>query len=815
MMRKIGNVCLDETHYPGEDYYSDGAVEERILKLTEEYEESDYHKIIVKERDWAVMYHLAHERGNILSWYPFQKGAKILEVGSGCGAVTGALAAHAGSLTCIDLSKRRSEINAMRNRERDNIKICVGNFQDIEKGLEKDFDYATLIGVFEYGQGYIGGEKPYHEFLTAIMEHIKPGGTLLLAIENKFGLKYWAGCTEDHVGRMFEGIEGYPTADGVRTFTKPELMQILEECGCTDYNFYYPHPDYKLPLTIYSDHRLPQKGGLAGNFCNFDRSRLALMDEGRAFDEIIENGLFDLYANSFFVEIRKAPVRNSSHPVPDKAFHSQETGKAPAQNSPAQVVYAKYSNGRGPKFAIQTHISEKTCGYPSTDSHGACQAADDAGGKINEKVSGIFSTDNAGGKLSGKVSGISSTDNAKEEFSGNIQIYKKAEYEEGRPHIRHIAQAAKKLQALWAEKGIFQVNRCRLEEDKIYFEYLQGVTLEETLDQLLEQKKLELVMDKIQKAVDSIHSAAPFVEFHAVPEFQQVFGEVELPAGTQAVETADIDMIFSNLLPAGEGKYHVLDYEWTFFFPVPVGFIVYRALHYYLEGAFGRRILGNYVREYAKLHPKAGYEGGTPQETENDLGGFYEYFGVSRKMQRIYTEMEQNFQKYISGGYASIFDLYNIMGKAAFPLRGIMQEAERRRMQVYLDTGRGFSEENSYFIDQIFQDHMCCKISLPKGTRGVSIDPAFSACILRDIQLKWEDGGAAPYVTTGLEIGENCYLFDNIDPKIIVGEIPQERRQIEVSYKISILEGKTADLLMDKLSGKGKIKDRVRKLIRG
>ncbi len=230
-MQKIGNVCLDETYYPGEDLYSDGAVEERLLELAEEYGDGDYHKAIVKEREWAVMYHMAHERGNILSWYPFGEGAKILEVGSGCGAVTGALAAKAGSVTCIDLSKRRSTINALRNQKRDNIKIYVGNFQDIEKGLEKDFDYATLIGVFEYGQGYIGGERPYHEFLSAVMDHIKPGGKLLLAIENKFGLKYWAGCTEDHVGRMFEGIEGYPLADGVRTFTKPELVRILEECG--------------------------------------------------------------------------------------------------------------------------------------------------------------------------------------------------------------------------------------------------------------------------------------------------------------------------------------------------------------------------------------------------------------------------------------------------------------------------------------------------------------------------------------------------------------------------------------------------------
>ncbi len=741
-MYKIGNVCLDETYYPGEDLYSDGAVEERLLELAEEYGDGDCHKAIVKEREWAVMYHLAHERGNILSWYPFGEGAKILEVGSGCGAVTGALAARAGSVTCIDLSKRRSTINAQRNRERDNINIYIGNFQDIEKGLEKDFDYATLIGVFEYGQGYIGGEQPYHEFLTAVMGHIKPGGKLLLAIENKFGLKYWAGCTEDHVGRMFEGIEGYPCADGVRTFTKPELIRILEECGYSDYRFYYPHPDYKIPLAIYSDGHLPKKGGLAGNFCNFDRSRLALMDEGRVFDEILENGLFGLYANSFFVEITKGT----------------------AKEDPEEVVYAKYSNGRAPKFAIQTHIA-------------------------NTKAQGR-------------------------------QIYKKAEYEEGKAHIFKIAEAAEGLGALWQEKGIFQVNQCRVEGDKVYFEYLKGVTLEEVLDGLLEQKKLGQAMEHIQKAVDSISHAAPTEEFHVTEGFRQVFGDVELPDKAPAVKIADVDMIFSNLLLDGEEKYYVLDYEWTFFFPVPVGFIVYRALHYYLEGASSRGVLGEYVEEYEKLHPKAGW-GQAPQEEGGSFRGFYQYFGISRELQWVYAEMERNFQKYISGGYVSLSGLYTSMGKAAFPLRGIMQEAERRRMQVYLDMGQGASEEDSYYIDQIFQDHMCCKIPLPKGTKAVLVDPAFSACIIRDVELKWEDGSAVAYGTTGHEIEKNCFLFDDTDPKIIIGEIPEGRRQIELSYNISILEGETAELLTEKLVPKedegGKeegIKGRLRRLIK-
>ena len=768
-MGKIGHVLLDETYYPGEDLYSDGAIEERILKLAQEYRECEYNKVIARERDWAVMYHLAHERGNILSWYPFAEGAKVLEVGSGCGAITSTIAEKAGSVTCIDLSKRRSTINALRNQERENIKICIGNFQDVEKGLEKDFDYATLIGVFEYGKGYIGGEKPYHAFLAAVMEHLKPGGKLLLAIENKFGLKYWAGCTEDHVGRMFEGIEGYPGAGGVRTFSKPELIRIMEECGYFSYRFYYPYPDYKLPTVIYSDRYLPRKGELAGNLCNFDRPRLVLMDEGRVFGQILEDGLFGMYANSFFVEIIKEPKEGMAGGAGNSKVFVEYAAKGDGKpvSGKERVLYAKFSNGRAPKCAIQTRIVAKG-----------------------------------------------------EEEPGSLQIYKAAEYKEGKGHIQHIAQAAERLRGLWEEKGIFQVNQCWMEGDRIYFEYLQGVTLDETLDSLLEQGELEQVMDNIQKAVDWILQGAPTREFQATQEFRQVFGELRLPEGLLAAEAADIDMIFSNLLLDGEGKCHVLDYEWTFFFPVPVGFIVYRALHYYLESASKRNVLGGYVKEYAKLHPKAepAREDAFAQgagSAKNNFQEFYGYFGISREMQQIYGAMERSFQKYKSGSYVSMGDLYRVMGKAALPLGEIMRDAGRRRVQVYLDAGQGFSEENSYFIDQGFQDRVRCKATFPKGTKGVWIDPAFSACILRDVRLQWKDGTPVPYRTNGIELEPNCFLFDNSDPKIIIEEVPQGRRQIEVSYKISILEEGTAAMLMDKLNAKGRVKERIRKLIKG
>ena len=685
-MEKIGNVILDDTHYPGKDLYSDGVVEDHILELVQTYPESEYPQVIAREKDWAVMYHLAHGREHILSWYPFRPGAKVLEVGSGCGAVTGALASVADSVTCIDLSKKRSMINAIRHKESDNIQIRLGNFQDVEQGLDRDFDYATLIGVFEYGRGYIGGDKPYHGFLSTVMEHLRPGGKLLMAIENKFGLKYWAGCREDHVGTYFEGLEGYPQTEGVRTFTRPELIRIMEACGYTDYQFYYPYPDYKFPLTIYSDQHLPKVGELNYNLCNFDRDRLLLMEEDKVYDQIIKDGLFWLYSNSFFVEITKPGVEQ--------------------KQQAEQIFYTKYSSERVPEFSIQTRIAKNIAGKPI--------------------------------------------------------LYKKAEFLQGQKHIHHMAEAGKRLQALWQEKDLLHVNYNTLQRDRIEFEYLKGITLEEQLDLLLEQGKYQETVECICSALRRIKDSAPTDVFEMTPEFQRVFGQAEIPAGEPAVSVADVDLIFSNLLYTEDGSWHVLDYEWTFFFPVPVRFILYRALHYYLEVSPSHKKLKDYY-------------------------DFYGEFGITPECRSIYDKMERQFQNYISGDSISLAGLYPVMGKRVLPLEDLLEGTDRRRVQIYLDYGAGFSEKDSYFIEAYYKERLQYTV--------------LSACILREVQLSWEESGlAVQYRTTGFPLEGNCYLFDNSDPKIIIEEIPQGGGKIQVSYQISILEQGTAKLLMGKLT---------------
>lgn len=328
MTETIGKVRLDDTYYPGQDFYCDGAVEDELLKIVQEHEEAAFGKIIEERKNWPIFYHLSHLRENIVNWIPVQKSDKVLEVGSGCGAITGALSAKAESVTCVELSRKRSMINAFRHPKCDNVTIKLGNFQDVEPHLACDYDYIFLIGVFEYAQSYIGGSSPFKTFLSILKKHLAPQGRIIIAIENRFGLKYFAGCKEDHLGTYFEGIEGYQNGGGVRTFTKKELEEICRKTQTSEHSFYYPYPDYKFMSTIFSDERLPKVGELSDNLRNFDRDRMELFDEKHVYDGLIQEGLFPEFANSYLLVI----------------------------GQPLDVVYARFSNDRSPQYAIRTEI---------------------------------------------------------------------------------------------------------------------------------------------------------------------------------------------------------------------------------------------------------------------------------------------------------------------------------------------------------------------------------------------------------------------------------------------------------------------------
>lgn len=327
---KIGEVILNYQFYSGNDSYSDGSIEDTIFDACREGKEEE---LLRNSREWAVLYHLTDIRENILEWYPIKKNETVLEIGAGCGAISGVLCEKAGHVTGIELSKKRSLINAYRNRNCKNLEIIVGNFEDIQ--ISEKYDYVTLIGVLEYSGVYIHSLTPYHEMLRKAKSYLKANGKILIAIENKMGLKYLNGAREDHTAVLYSGINDYVNMKNVRTFSRPELEKILDEAEISDRTFYYPQPDYKLPITVYSDELLPRAGNMRYYQTNYDMDRVYNFNEAIAFDQICSDGVFPYFSNSFFV------------------ICGEKKG---------DVLYAKYSRERKKEYKIKTVIEQNAEG---------------------------------------------------------------------------------------------------------------------------------------------------------------------------------------------------------------------------------------------------------------------------------------------------------------------------------------------------------------------------------------------------------------------------------------------------------------------
>ena len=89
MQEKIGNVTLDYEYYPGEDLYSDGPVEEELLEIAKNYQEKELNQLIYERNSWAgplSFFTYSPEHSGVA---PITKEQKVLEIGSGCGPITG------------------------------------------------------------------------------------------------------------------------------------------------------------------------------------------------------------------------------------------------------------------------------------------------------------------------------------------------------------------------------------------------------------------------------------------------------------------------------------------------------------------------------------------------------------------------------------------------------------------------------------------------------------------------------------------------------------------------------------------------------
>lgn len=288
--------------------YQDSA-ENFLLKFFDKpqsQKQMEIDKLLNNNPPWPVIYHLHPQREFILDWFPFKKNASLLEIGAGCGAVTDVFIKKLKTVVANELTKERAKIIKKRFADKKNLKVYDGNIN--ENSFNKKFDYVTLIGVLEYQGRYTLTKKshpysPYIQFLKNLKKFLKKSSTLIIAIENKIGVKYIAGGLEDHYGKLFYSLENYPNDKGIRTFSKEEIKEILNLAGYKKIDFYYPYPDYKLPFFIFSD----DKENLFIPFSRYtpivDLSNLRqyLFNEVIFSSVLKKEGVLKKFANSFLI----------------------------------------------------------------------------------------------------------------------------------------------------------------------------------------------------------------------------------------------------------------------------------------------------------------------------------------------------------------------------------------------------------------------------------------------------------------------------------------------------------------------------------
>lgn len=298
---------LNLDYYQGETEYSDGSFEDELLELYTE--ERDPEKLLRESCQWPVLYHLSPFRQNILNWYPFKKKASLLEIGAGCGALTGLFCERVASVTAVELTKRRGSINYERNKAYSNLEIRCGNFHNIE--FTEKYDYIILNGVLEYAQSFTATDNPGVDFLKDIKKLLKPSGVLLIAIENRLGLKYLNGAPEDHTGKLFSGINDYPDTSSVRTYSKNELENVIADAGFMHTRFYYPNPDYKFPMAIFTDDTTGMIDYSTTDH-SFNMNRVCLYNEDVVYPVLQEEGVIDKFFNSYLVEVSNTKLPKAS-----------------------------------------------------------------------------------------------------------------------------------------------------------------------------------------------------------------------------------------------------------------------------------------------------------------------------------------------------------------------------------------------------------------------------------------------------------------------------------------------------------------------
>ena len=274
------------------------------LQLEELYKNSDFRK-------------------NVIHWYPVKENSSVLQIGYDSIKIVEELCEKFKNVAiCVNNEEDKKEILEKYN----NSEVTIINSLDEIPTTEK-YDYVTLIGTLEIYKDVVE-EKAYkrlEKMLNIAKKACKEEGKILLAVDNKYGMKFWT--------TMY--AQKNILCNQTFAISKTMINELLQKLNLTNYKYYYMLPDYKMTNVIFTDNYLPNIESISRNF-TYGEEDFATFNQTEAYGEILKEDteLFKLYANSYFIEISKQELVDNN------------------------IKFVSYTNIRQSEFSIQTTIFE-------------------------------------------------------------------------------------------------------------------------------------------------------------------------------------------------------------------------------------------------------------------------------------------------------------------------------------------------------------------------------------------------------------------------------------------------------------------------
>lgn len=348
-----------------------------------------------------------------------------------------------------------------------------------------------------------------------------------------------------------------------------------------------------------------------------------------------------------------------------------------------------------------------------------------------------------------------------EDEQKNRYVQKRNIEEQGREHIENMYRNFERLQEQFQDTR-FTMNRFTRIEHGIEFEFLKGETLENELDNRMHRSDFEGLLALVKEFDTELRKVA-LQEFVPSQQFEAIFGEWRLKRPMKTMAVSDVDVIFANIIQK-DGKWEVIDYEWTYDFPIPVDWIIYRSVYGYLAGQRDAIMKEHYnlLRE----------------------------LGISAEEAEYFKAMEANFQEFLVGDNQPLWRLYhNIRGVLYFP-NGEIEHNKWKTHSHQIEVIKQFEDGRmeNYYISPVENGtgEVFVEVPLEPGLCLVRLDPAQCCCYVQIKSIVGEglDCYIPQYGTNGFSLDNKAICFTTDDPQIWVGDIRPNAGKLSASWQI-------------------------------